>query len=209
MNHQYKELGQVSRTLKNCMSKSFVYGVLYGGPDRDMQEAMRRYKEDPVGRLDELSVRIREAISQIASSSIHTREDFTSIRFEPLDRNLYDLLSELETICPEYFPDITEHPTRFFNDADAMDVLNRINQSHVLEKLKQEALREEESTQEKENVQKNEKIEATRELERTPEHTPETKQPDVKPEATKLEATEEEPDRDAEKKHIIPIFHRR
>ena len=59
-----------------------------------MQEAKRRYEEDPVGRLDELSVKIREAISQIAFSSIHTREDFSSIRFEPLDRNLYDLLSE-------------------------------------------------------------------------------------------------------------------
>lgn len=94
LNHQYKELGQVSRTLKNCMSKYFVYGVLYGGSDRDMQEAKRRYEEDPVGRLDELSVKIREAISQIAFSSIHTREDFSSIRFEPLDRNLYDLLSE-------------------------------------------------------------------------------------------------------------------
>lgn len=88
-------------------------------------------------------------------------------------------------------------------------MLNRINQSPVLEKLKQEALREEESTQEKEKVQENEKIEATRELERTPEHTPGTKHPDVKPEATKIDAAEEEPDRDAEKKHIIPILHRR
>ena len=146
-----------------------------------MQEAKRRYEEDPVGRLDELSVRIREAISQIASSSIHTREDFSSIRFEPLDRNLYDLLSELETICPEYFPDIAEHPTRFFNDADALDVLNRIDQSHVLEKLKQEALREEEAAQEKEKAQENEKNKAIRGPERIPDHTSENKHPDVKP----------------------------
>ena len=102
-------------------------------------------------------------------------------------------------LSPKYFPDITEHPTRFFNDADALDVLNRINQTHVLEKLKQEALRKEENAQEKEKAQENEKSEAAREPERTPEHTPKTKHPDVKSEAAEPEAAEEEPDRDAEK----------
>ena len=72
-----------------------------------------------------------------------------------------------------------------------------------------EALREEEAAQEKEKVQENDKNKAIRGPERMPEHTSENKHPDVKPEAAKPEATEEKPDRDAEKKHIIPFFHRR
>lgn len=212
LNHQYKELGQVSRTLKNCMSKSFVYGVLYGGPDRDMQEAMRRYDEDPVGRLDELSARIREAISQIASSSIHTREDFSSIRFEPLDRNLYDLLSELETICPEYFPDITEHPTRFFNDADALDVLRRIDHEHALDKLKKELLEAEKAEKkEPENNHKssNLKSDTSASKEITPIDISESTQQNVKLKPENTTNSEEETENQQQPKRTFPFFHHR
>ena len=45
-NSKYKDLSEASRLFKNCATKSFVYGVLYGGEDTALRAAKDRYKND-------------------------------------------------------------------------------------------------------------------------------------------------------------------
>lgn len=211
-NKQYKELNEASRILRNCTSKAFVYGVLYGGDDGAVKEAAKQYEKDPIGRLQELSGMIPAIITRLSASSVSNKEDVKSIRFEPLDRDVYNLLAELEDICPKYFPDVIEHPTKFFNVADALDVLRRIDHEHALDKLKKELLEAEKAEKkEPENNHEPSNLNAKTSVpkENTPVNIPESTQQTGKPQQENTTKADEEKENQQQPKHTFPFFHRR
>ena len=135
--------------------------------------------------------------------------DVKSIRFEPLERDFFNLLAKLEYICTKYFPDVNNHPTKLFNAADSLDVLRRINHEHALDKLKKELLEAEKKEPENNHKPSQLKSDTSVSKEKTPIDIPEFTQQNVKLKPENTTNSEEEKENQQQPKHTFPFLHHR
>ena len=149
---EYKELIEASRLLKNCATKSFVYGVLYGGEDTALQAAKDRYKNDKIGRLKELPALLPIEINRLFSSDISNFQGVSSVRFESIDQRSYELLQELVELDPTIVNNDVSQSIRYYNVPDALEALLHVQRSKLLEKLMQEEKEKENSEKSKEEL---------------------------------------------------------
>jgi len=170
--YDYRELKQLERLMKQLTSPAFVYGTMYEGKAEELEAAIRTIGDDQTDDLIFLRDEISERIDDLRLQNPQPVE-LSSEHFTPPDFVTINTLIRLHDVCPEYFRTESDEDINLsvISDYDALQILERIEKSQVLDKeidrLTALEKRREENEHEAQNEEEKRTEEATeREIER-------------------------------------------
>lgn len=153
-NTVYKDLNYLSRTITNISSKACVFGVMYNGPDDDIQEKKEEIEKDERSRLDELRTSLDEAVKELGDTPI-SNITYDDPWYTPLPPHIRDLIDDLT----EQFPGVlhTDKPSTRLSSVEAYDLLASIQNKKVLGERIEELDKEEREKEKKEKTNEKER----------------------------------------------------